>query len=219
MALYGVVGADGFAIEVIPVAREMIISCIKDEEFELVFVDKSPIAKKIINGYKVVDEETFIADKNKNKYFNIAIADYKIREKVANRFLSANIKPFQIKASNVVVMDNNKIGEGAILCPFTTITSNTSIGRFFHANIYSYIAHDCVIGDFVTFAPNVHCNGRVVVEDFAYIGTGAVIKQGTLDKSIVIGRGAIVGMGAVVTKSIAPYATVVGNPAIELKRK
>ena len=107
----------------------------------------------------------------------------------------------------------NEIGEGAILCPFTTITSNVTIGRYFHLNPYSYVAHDCRIGDFVTFAPAAHCNGRVVIEDYAYIGSAAVIKQGTPDKPMVIGKGAIVGMGAVVTKSVPPFATVVGNPA------
>src|SRR3546814_3035585 len=88
----------------------------------------------------------------------------------------------------------NTVGEGAILCGFTHITSNAKIGRFFHANIYSYIAHDCVIGDFVTFAPGVMCNGHVVIEDHAYIGAGVVIKDGT-DRPMVIVRGAIVGMG------------------------
>ena len=92
-------------------------------------------------------------------------------------------------------------------------------GRFFHLNIYSYVAHDCRIGDFVTFAPDVHCNGAVIIEDYAYIGTGAMIKQGTPDKPIVIGRAAVVGMGAVVTKSVAPFTTVVGNPAAPLEKK
>ena len=131
----------------------------------------------------------------------------------------ASIEPFSISALNSVVFDENKLGDGAILCPFTTITSNAKIGRFFHANLYSYVAHDCIIGDFVTFAPSVHCNGRVVIEDYAYIGTGAIIKEGTDVKPTVIGKGSVVGMGAVVTKSVLPYTTVVGNPAAELRKR
>ena len=87
------------------------------------------------------------------------------------------------------------------------------IGTHFHANIYSYVAHDCVIGDYVTFAPRVSCNGNVHIEDDVYIGTGAVIEQGTPDKPLVIGKGATIGMGAVVTKDVPPGAVVVGNPA------
>ena len=70
-----------------------------------------------------------------------------------------------------------------------------------------------MIGDFVTFAPGVQCNGNIVIEDHAYIGAGAVIKQGKPGQPLIIGRGAVVGMGAVVTKSVAAGATVVGNPA------
>ena len=70
-----------------------------------------------------------------------------------------------------------------------------------------------MIGDFVTFAPGVKCNGNVVIEDHAYIGAGAVIKQGQPGAPLGIGHGAVVGMGAVVTKSVPAGATVVGNPA------
>jgi acetyltransferase-like isoleucine patch superfamily enzyme len=100
-----------------------------------------------------------------------------------------------------------------VLCSFVTLTSNIRIGRAFHANIYSYVAHDCVIGDYVTFAPGVKCNGNVRIEDHAYIGTGAILRQGSPEKPLTIGKGAVVGMGAVVTKDVAPGVTVVGNPA------
>ncbi|MNE26870.1 2,3,4,5-tetrahydropyridine-2,6-dicarboxylate N-acetyltransferase [compost metagenome] len=71
----------------------------------------------------------------------------------------------------------------------------------------------------MTFAPAVKCNGNIHIEDHAYIGAGAVIKQGTPDKPLVIGKGAIVGMGAVVTKSVPAGVTVVGNPARILEKK
>lgn len=116
-------------------------------------------------------------------------------------------------------MDNVEIGEGAALSPFVSITSNIKIGKCFHANLYSYVEHDCVIGDYVTFAPGVKCNGNIHIEDHAYIGAGAVIKQGTPDKPLIIGKGAIVGMGSVVTKSVPAGVTVVGNPARILERK
>ena len=92
------------------------------------------------------------------------------------------------------------------------------IGKSFHANIYSYVAHDCRIGDFVTFAPKVCCNGNVHIEDHAYIGTGAIIRQGTPERPLVIGEGAVVGMGAVVTRDVPAGVTVVGNPARPLEK-
>ena len=53
----------------------------------------------------------------------------------------------------------------------------------------------------------------------AVIGTGAMIKEGADKKPIIIGRGAVVGMGAVVTKSVPPFTTVIGNPAVPLEKK
>jgi len=214
--LYAIVGAGGFGREVMPVAHEM-LSARNGASFELVFVDDHPRAASI-NGHRVMTPAEFLTG-DREKHFNIAIADFRVREKIARELTTGGASPFSIRAANSICMSANVIGEGAILCPFTTVTSNATIGRFFHANIYSYVAHDCRIGDFVTFAPAVHCNGRVTVEDYAYIGTGAVLKQGTDDKPIVIGKGAIVGMGAVVTKSVPPFTTVVGNPAAPLERR
>ena len=87
------------------------------------------------------------------------------------------------------------------------------MGLGLHLNLNSYIGHDCDIGNWVTFGPNVACNGNVIIEDHVYIGTGALIRQGTPDKPLVIGAGAVIGMGAVVTKSVPPGVTVIGNPA------
>ena len=147
-------------------------------------------------------------------FFNIAIGDSKLRERVANECMTKGAKPMLIQSPHSIIYDCNEIGEGAIIYANTMVTSNTMIGKFFHyLNIYSYVAHDCVIGDYVTFAPNVHCNGNVHIHKHAYIGTGALIKDNSLSKPLVIGGGAVVGMGAVVTKDVPPYTIVVGNPA------
>jgi sugar O-acyltransferase (sialic acid O-acetyltransferase NeuD family) len=210
MKIYAIVGAGGFGREVAPLAKEMLGSS-TEAEFRIFFVDDNQ-SEKIINGFSVVDTDEFFS-MDGEKFFNITIANSKVRQEIAERFIAKGIKPFSISAMNAISLSHNDIGEGAVFCPFTTVTANAKIGQFFHANIYSYIAHDCVIGDYVTFAPNVQCNGSVVIEDHAYIGTGAMIRQGTPERPIVIGEGAVVGMGAVVTKSVAPYTTVFGNPA------
>ena len=113
----------------------------------------------------------------------------------------------------------SQIDEGSIICPFVTITSNSNIGKNFQANMYSYVAHDCVIGDNVTFAPSVKCNGSVVIEDDVYVGTGAIIFQGKPNKPIIIGRTSIIGAGSVVTKSVPAGMKIFGNPATERTKK
>lgn len=217
MKLYAIVGAGGFGREVMPVAVETLRRDEATRDAEIVFVANEGDGTTI-NGHRVMTPERFLAT-DAELHFNIAIADYKIRERVADQFIAGRAQPFSIRGDNVVSLSSNKIGEGSILCHFSMVTSNATIGRFFHGNIYSYVTHDCVIGDFVTFAPNVHCNGGVVIEDYAYIGTGAVLRQGTPSKPLIIGKGAVVGMGAVVTKNVEPFTTVIGNPAAPMKSK
>ena len=167
----------------------------------------------LVNGQRLLTYAQFLAEPASHRQAVLAIANSTVRAKLAQRLTQDGVRPWAVSAANAVTMDEVDLGEGAILSPFVTLTSNIRIGRYFHANLYSYVEHDCLIGDFVTFAPGVQCNGNIVIEDHAYIGAGAVIKQGQPGSPLVIGRGAVVGMGAVVTKSVAPGTTVVGNPA------
>jgi sugar O-acyltransferase (sialic acid O-acetyltransferase NeuD family) len=210
LPLYGVFGASGCGRGIMPLLRSALESIAAPEQ--IVFIDDAPIAGPV-NGHDVMSWTEFLDRPADERSVAIAIANSSIRESLAKRCRDAGVSLLKVQAANAVQMDNVVIGDGALLSPFVTLTSNIRIGRCFHANLYSYVEHDCIIGDFVTFAPSVKCNGNVHIEDHAYIGAGAIIKQGTPEKPLVIGRGAVVGMGAVVTKSIAAGATVVGNPA------
>ncbi|MDT0636357.1 acetyltransferase [Spectribacter hydrogenoxidans] len=214
--LYAVYGAAGCGRGVMPLARAMLEEAGLSAE-RLVFVDDG-FTQSTANGHRVLDFDAFLSEPAGERFAVLAIADGAVRERLAARLAQAGVGAWTVRAAQCMVMDDVAIGDGAILSPFVTLTSNIRIGRHFHANLYSYMEHDCVIGDFVTFAPAVRCNGNVVVEDHAYIGTGAILRQGKPGAPLVIGRGAVVGMGAVVTKSVPPGATVVGNPARVMER-
>ncbi len=210
--LFGIYGASGCGRGIMPLAREWVLK----QGFSLdrlVFIDDGNHNPESVNGHRIVNYTDFLALEASERRVSVAIANSHVREKIALRLQQDQVLSWSIQASNCVIMDEVSLGEGAILSPFVTLTSNIRIGQHFQANLYSYVEHDCIIGDFVTFAPSVRCNGNIVIEDHAYIGAGAVIKQGTPDQPLVIGRGAIVGMGAVVTKSVPAGVTVVGNPA------
>lgn len=206
--LIGIWGKSGFGREVAPFLADRIGS-----GDEMVFIDDAAVDGEVVNGRRCLDPARFFAEPSDRKAVSIAVANSAAREAIAGRCDAAGIEILSVRAANVVVMDDVTLGEGAVLSPFVTLTSNIRIGRHFHCNLYAYVAHDCVIGDFVTFAPAVRCNGNVVIEDHAYVGTGAILKQGRPGAPLVIGRGATVGMGAVVTRSVPPGVTVVGNPA------
>jgi GDP-perosamine N-acetyltransferase len=219
MDVYGIFGAGGYGREVMPIVKNMMhkLSAMRLDG-TIVFIVENP-EKLEVNGCKVMTPDEFLSSNFKNKYFNVAIGDSLTRERISSYMELGGAIPFTIQHENVVVLDECDIHESAILSPFTCITSNAKIGKYFHANIYSYVAHDCVIGDFVTFAPGVKCNGNVTIEDHVYIGTGAIIKQGTPKRPVTIGKGAVIGMGAVVTKSVPPGVTVIGNPAKPLNKE
>ena len=215
MIKYAVFGASGCGRGVLPLLRAQLVKL--TSSWDLVFVDDNPPAESL-NNCRVLTYDQWIAEPAESRYLSLAIANGAIREKLAERCNADGVRFVEVRAANVVELDDVEVGEGAILCPFVTLTSNIRIGRQFHANLYSYVEHDCVIGDFVTFAPGVHCNGNIRIEDHAYIGAGATIKQGVPGRPLVIGRGAVVGMGAVVTKDVPAGITVVGNPARPLMK-
>lgn len=213
---YAVFGVAGCGRGVLPLVRQH-LQATQAQPFDLVFVDDAPPAE-VVNGHRVLTYAQWLAQPAASRHMNIAIANSAVRQKLAERCVADGVGFFEARAANVVQLDEVAIGPGAILCPFVTLTSNIQIGQHFHANLYSYVEHDCVIGNYVTFAPGVKCNGNVHIEDHAYIGAGAVIKQGKPGEPLVIGKGAVVGMGAVVTKSVPAGATVVGNPARVMER-
>ncbi|MDM1281248.1 NeuD/PglB/VioB family sugar acetyltransferase [Acinetobacter indicus] len=215
--LYAVYGASGCGRSLMPVARAQLKRA--GIKAEIVFIDDGLSAEAIINSHRAMNYEAFKKITAATKYVLIAIANSQVREKISIQLEQDAIELWSVQADNAVLMDEVEIAAGAALSPFVSITSNIKIGKCFHANLYSYVEHDCVIGDYVTFAPGVKCNGNIHIEDHAYIGSGAVIKQGTPDQPLVIGKGAVVGMGAVVTKSVPPGVTVIGNPARILEKK
>ncbi|MBE0492626.1 MAG: acetyltransferase, partial [Sulfurospirillum sp.] len=146
--IYGIYGASGFGKEVLPLVKEQ-FGC----ESKIVFVDDGDVPDELL-GCVILNFEQFINLEGQKKV-TIAIANSKIRERLTLKCLENGVEVFDVKASNSVVLEDVKIGEGSILCPFVTLTSDITIGKSFQANLYSYVAHDCVIGDFVTFAPAV----------------------------------------------------------------
>ena len=105
------------------------------------------------------------------------------------------------------------LGAGVIICAGTILTTNIVVGDHVHLNIGCTIGHDVELGDYATLAPGVHVSGAVKIGRSVFIGTGAVIINGTRDEPLTIGDGAVVGAGACVTRSVPAATTVVGVPA------
>lgn len=201
IAIYG---AGGFGREIAPLAADA----------DIVFVSDLGDEQRLrINGHAVIAFETLGAPSHCDREVILAVGSSAQRQALAEKCTSAGLTFGQVSAPTARILHDVELGEGAVICDYAVLTSNVRTGKHFQMNLFAYVAHDCVIGDYVTLAPRVSCNGRVVIEDGAYIGTGACLRQGSAGRPLRIGAGAVVGMGAVVTRDIPPGETWVGIPA------
>jgi UDP-N-acetylglucosamine acyltransferase len=97
-----------------------------------------------------------------------------------------------------VTMHTGTVGGGGV----------TTVGSDSLYMVGAHVAHDCVVGDRVTFANNATLGGHVVIGDFVFMGGLCAVHQFTR-----IGRYSFVGGGGVVTKDVIPYGSVWGNHA------
>ena len=125
--LYAIYGASGCGRSLMPVARQQLAR--EQDQSEIVFIDDALIEIGSVNGHRAMNYSAFLNESASTKYVQIAIANSRVREKIANRLEADGIQLWSICADNVIFMDEVQIAEGSALSPFVTITSNIKIGK------------------------------------------------------------------------------------------
>jgi sugar O-acyltransferase (sialic acid O-acetyltransferase NeuD family) len=110
------------------------------------------------------------------------------------------------------------VGAGTIIAGQVYAGPYVTLGQHVFIMPMVVIGHDVTIGHCVTVSSSASIAGHVVIEDDVFIGAGAVIVNGTVDRPIRIGSRAHIAAGAVVTRSLAAELKVAGNPARELRK-
>ncbi len=121
-----------------------------------------------------------------------------------------------------------EIGDNVKISAFVEIRKGVKIGKNTKIEPFVFIPEGVTIGECVFIGPNViftndikpkACDEKgeqikeyeiipTIVEDFASIGAGSVIRCG-----VRIGKGSLVGMGSIVTKDVPPETLVYGEAA------
>lgn len=81
----------------------------------------------------------------------------------------------------------------------------TTVGDRCFMMASSHIAHDCVVGNDVTFANNVALGGHVVIQDFVFLGGQSAVHQFNW-----VGEGAMIGGVTGVTTDVIPFGFAMG---------
>jgi UDP-2-acetamido-3-amino-2,3-dideoxy-glucuronate N-acetyltransferase len=143
-----------------------------------------------------------------------------------------------------IVDEGCEIGEGTKIWHFSHIMSNCIIGANCNIGQNVVVSPEVVLGKNVKIQNNVSIYSGVICEDDVFLGPSmvftnvinprsAVNRRGEYSKTIVkrgasiganativcghdIGEFAFIGAGAVVTKTVRPYALVVGNPSKQI---
>jgi UDP-N-acetylglucosamine acyltransferase len=105
-----------------------------------------------------------------------------------------------------LIGDSNIIREAVVIQAGRLAATRIGNHAFLMAN--AYIAHDCVVEDYVTLSASVALAGHARVQIGANLGIGSSVRQ-----HVSIGMGAMVGMGSVVTKDTPSCALLIGVPA------
>jgi UDP-2-acetamido-3-amino-2,3-dideoxy-glucuronate N-acetyltransferase len=119
--------------------------------------------------------------------------------------------------SNCIIGENCNIGQNVVVSPDVVLGNNVKIQN--NVSIYTGVVceDDVFLGPSMVFTNIInprsaiirkHEYAKTVVRRGASIGANATIVCGH-----DIGEFAFIGAGAVVTKTVLPYALVIGNPA------
>jgi len=191
-----VYGASGFGREV-----AWLVECCAGAGHVCCFIDDD-VQKQgsLLNEIPILSLENAASDYPQAKVVS-GIGNPKIREIIMNKSAAQGLGFATFIHPNVEMSRWINIGKGTVICAGNILTTNITLGRHVQINLDCTIGHDVIMGDYATLAPGVHVSGCVHIGKRAYIGTGAVIINGTQDNPIIIGDDVVVGAGACVAKS------------------
>jgi sugar O-acyltransferase (sialic acid O-acetyltransferase NeuD family) len=200
-----VYGGGGFGREVAWLAEQCgrVVSC---------FVDDGADEGRQINGIRVISLKSLIAEGSDLEVV-LGVGDPRVRERLVRVIEREGLGFAELVHPRVERSRWVSWGHGAVICAGSILTTGITLGAHVQINIDCTIGHDARLADFATLAPGVHLSGWVFVGARAYLGTGAVVVNGTEEQPLVIGDDAVIGAGACVTQSIPAGVVAVGVPA------
>jgi sugar O-acyltransferase (sialic acid O-acetyltransferase NeuD family) len=204
-----VIGSGGFGRETVEVVRA--VNAERSTWDLLGFLDDDPaLLGTEIDGAMVVgaidDAPSF-----RSARFVVCTGhpgNYFTRKKIVQRLGLPAARYATIVHPTAALSTTTLLGPGSVLLANVVATSAVQIGSHVAVMPGAVFTHDDIVEDYVTVGAGVRLAGRVHVEEGAYLGSGALVRE---DRTI--GPWALVGMGAVITKDVPGGEVWTGVPA------
>ena len=143
--------------------------------------------------------------------FICAIGESAVRKKYAELLKAKGAKFASLIHPTAIVGQSVRMGEGAILAPYSVLTAALEIGCFVNIGLYSACSHHNRIGDWCQISGHCSLPGRVVLEEGVFLACGVVLVPG-----VRIGAWSFIGAGSVVLKRVPPRTKMFGVPAVPI---
>ena len=147
--------------------------------------------------------------------FVAGVGDPRLREHLVGKAYAAGLQPWpSIIHPDALIQDPScRIGNGGLIGPRCTLTTNVTIGDFVLLNVGVSVAHDSVLEDYVTCAPRVALAGNVTLRKGVSLGIGSVVRENVTVQSYVRS-----GAQSCLVKDVTEEGiTVVGVPAYPIQ--
>ena len=204
-----IIGAGGFGREVLQWARDC-----KESGTEWTvagFLDDNPRA---LDGFQVdIPIVGSIAEfrGDDDSRFVCAIGKPKLRRQCVSK-LGPDRSFVNVIHPTAILGSRIELGTGIVICPYTVLTSDISVGDHTSINIRCSIGHDASLGKFCQLSSFCDVTGGVKIDDEVFMGSHATVLPGKR-----VGTGATIGAGSVVIMNVKSNTTVFGVPAKPIK--
>lgn len=145
--------------------------------------------------------------------FLMAIGYMDVRRRVYEtlRQRGAEFPPFIHPRS--LIASTAKIGPGAVIYPFATVSNGSVLNDDVHLNYYASAGHDCQLGKHCLLAPYATLNGFVELADEVYLATHATVAPGKK-----IGYRSKLSSNSAAMQDVPENQIVFGVPGRQVKR-
>jgi len=212
-----IVGAGGFALEAIWLARAMVDAGVAN--WDLVgLADDAVSPGETMGGLPVLGQPLDVAKElEPGASFHVAIGHNCARLRLAESLIELGLKPASLISTRAQISPDAVIGAGVFIGHFASIAPEARIGDHALINVSAVVGHEAVIGAGAQLCPGAVATGRCQVGEGGFLGSNAVLHPG-----VQVGDWATVSANTFAASDVeegVTLASMPGRPVFKRKNR